>query len=795
MTARRPGRGAVALNDSPPGSPATSWLVSRVKTLSTRRPDAMPVAAIILAVIVANSLYLCGAFDPNPVNQQSGLVSSLDRGALPGQDAIDPNTGFTAQALGHRAALDWFDGRSPWWNPDEGIGAPLAGEMQSAALFPPVLVLVLAKGQVFFFMMLEVAAGLSTYFLLRRPRPSHSGGSQGRSARLSISRGPAMAAGVAFALNGTFAWFRHAPTNPIAFLPLLLLGVERSFEAADEKRRSGFTLIALALALSLYAGFPEMALLDGVFAGVWIVARVVELRKDRRARFLGKVAAGGVTGLLLSAPLLVPFLDYLPHADLGGHASATANVHLPGAALPMLLLPYVYGPIFGFTSQGPSQTLQVLWSNVGGFLTTSVVALGLIGLLGRRHRPLRIGLALWLVLALGKTYGIPELWRVLNVVPGFSLLAFNRYQPPSVALAVIVLAALGFQDIVTGALSRRRVAVGAGAALVLVFGAALGALPLYHQVIGAPHYRAWALGSAVWGAVIVGAVGTAALMLSKRLRATVITALVVVDVVAMFVVPQFSAPRSAIVDAAPVAFLRAHLGTSRFFTLGPIEPNYGSYYGVASVNVNDNPIPKAWATFVVKHLDPNARPATFTGVNTLVAASPTPAEAFIQNLGSYEEVGVKYVVVPAGFTIPAAPHPSSLRRVYSDRVAEILELPAPRPYFEANVNSCVLRFTERDQVHASCPRPARLVRRELYMPGWKAFADGKALPVAPYQGLFQAVKVPAGSSVVTYRFVPPYLDFALGAFALGWGAMFLAALNGRRSRLGRAPPAPGSCSD
>ena len=43
------------------------------------------------------------------------------------------------QALGHLVATDWFSGHVPWWNPYEGLGVPLAGDMQSGAFFPPTL--------------------------------------------------------------------------------------------------------------------------------------------------------------------------------------------------------------------------------------------------------------------------------------------------------------------------------------------------------------------------------------------------------------------------------------------------------------------------------------------------------------------------------------------------------------------------------------------------------------------------------------------------------------------------------
>jgi hypothetical protein len=61
---------------------------------------------------------------------------------------------------------------------------------------------------------------VSTYLLLRR-----------------LARAPASAAGgTAFALNGTFAWL-YVPVNPVAFLPLLLLGVE--VRRGGEGRRAG----------------------------------------------------------------------------------------------------------------------------------------------------------------------------------------------------------------------------------------------------------------------------------------------------------------------------------------------------------------------------------------------------------------------------------------------------------------------------------------------------------------------------------------------------------------------------
>ena len=164
--------------------------------------------AVAAAVLLANLPYLLDFFDPNPLGPRSGLLGGATPGLLRGQPTIDPNNGWISQAVSHRAALDWLHLRVPWWNPYEGTGAPLAGGMQSAALFPPTLLTLLANGQLYEHILLEIVAGVSVYLLLRR---------------IAVTRTASVAAGIAFGLNGTFAWFTHAPVNPIPFLPLLLL--------------------------------------------------------------------------------------------------------------------------------------------------------------------------------------------------------------------------------------------------------------------------------------------------------------------------------------------------------------------------------------------------------------------------------------------------------------------------------------------------------------------------------------------------------------------------------------------
>ena len=152
-------------------------------------------------------------------------------------------------------------------------------------------------------------------------------------------------------------------------------------------------------------------------------------------------------------------------------------MHLSLAALPQLVLPYVYGPIFGATD--PRLELPASGAGSGGFLSTSLLVFGLLGLLSPGRRGLRVTLAAWLVLAVALMYAPPPgLAELVGALPGMSRVMFSRYAFASVELAVIVLAALGLDAVVrarrpAGACSwprRRRSGV--------VTVAAIGARPL-----------------------------------------------------------------------------------------------------------------------------------------------------------------------------------------------------------------------------------------------------------------------------------------------------------------------------
>src|SRR4051794_3302539 len=187
---------------------------------------------LIFAVILfANILFISGKFKHNPIDQFSGAVTFTHVGVYGVYETIDPNNAYGVQALGHAAINQILHGHMPWWNYNEQVGAPLAGGMQSAALFLPFnLLLALSTGVLYFHMVLELVGGVATYYLLKKIKCSDLAATIG---------------GSLFALNGTFAWLTSANVNPIAFLPLLLLGIEIALEKTKNKKKGGWILIAL----------------------------------------------------------------------------------------------------------------------------------------------------------------------------------------------------------------------------------------------------------------------------------------------------------------------------------------------------------------------------------------------------------------------------------------------------------------------------------------------------------------------------------------------------------------------
>ena len=415
---------------------------------------------------------------------------------------------------------------------------------------------------------------------------------------------------------------------------------------------------------------------------------------------------------------------------------------------------------------------------VGGFISTSLLMLGLLGLCSRGRRGLRTVVAIWIVLVFARMYGqIPLLGHVLGWLPGMQHIAFFRYATPALELSLTILAALGINDLLTVPEHRRR-ALWAGAGMVVIIAiAALGAHSLASELGHKYSRRPYFAAAVAWGTVIVLALAALGWIIGTPHRGALLAFVATLDALALFVAPQLSAPRSVTVDGAPAAFLERHLGNSRFFTLGPLQPNYGSYYGISSLNINDIPIPSSVSTYIHDHLDRYVNPTVFVGNygGGRPLFAPSPAKELVANLAGYRAAGVAYVLAPAGQRLPQSPGTFTL--VARTPTTWIYHLAGAAPYFSAG--GCTAHSAGRDSVTVTCTHPSTLIRRETYLPGWSATVGGNAAPVHAFDGLFQAVSVPTGTHTVSFSYAPPFIVWGAIAFAAGVIALGISVVPAR----------------
>jgi hypothetical protein len=705
-----------------------------------------PILVIVGVVLLANIAYVSGFANGDAISWTSGIAHSVC-GLVCGRSSTDINVGIITQPLGHLAANDILHGHLPWWNSFEGLGQPLAGEMQSAALFPLVVLLAMPGGLLWLHLVLEVIAGVSTYFLARR---------------LGVRVPFAVVGGALFALNGTFAWLANSVVNPLAFLPMLLLGVEIVLANASNRSRRGWYVMATALALSIYAGFPEVAYLDGLLCLVWTLVRLQSVPRSFRwvaARRLGLATA---VGAVLSLPALVAFADFLRVAYVGGHVSTVdGSWSLSAHAIPMLFDPYVYGTIYGNTH------VFTTWGEIGGYFGASVCALALVGLFGARHRGLRVALALWLVVGLMSAYdllGTRSWWKVL---PLMSTVSVPRYVMPSCELAIVMLATLGLSDLAEHQSSRRRLTGATLFMVVVLVGGGVVAHDLKYRTVIDTKTRVVLI---VIG--LIPFVGLALLFGASRLSdhydvALAAGAVLVVESLLLFVVPTLGAPRHVTTDTAPIHYLQTHQGEGRFLDLTVLRPNWGSEFDLNALNATDLPFPRSFERYIQRQLFPGLKPRdAFTRDRTsgIVAQEAALASHF----KAYEDASVKFLLAPRSLRLLPSLTALDVKPVWHDSLATIYTLPHSRPFFSS---SCNVSSTDVNVATVNCASTdATLLRTELSMPGWTATVNGRATTIHTVDGVYQEVTLPRGTSTVSFSFMPPHEDVAL---ALGVAALLL----------------------
>ena len=253
------------------------------------------------------------------VNLPVGFIKTIPPWVYVGQDhhAVNPLMNDIVLQIvpwAHRVRESWRALEIPLWNPTAACGYPLLANGQSAALSPlRILGLPLSLGHAMTFeAAMKILTALTFMFLFCRRR--------------GYSQIAAVFGGVAFGFSTFVIVWLHFPMAATASLvPAVFYCVDL---LAERRTAVRFAATAAVWAAMMYSGHPETVSHTIFFTGLYALW-IAFVERDRggastdstgvsaegtrgRFRFLMTLAATIAVGVLLAAPLLLPFAEAVP---------------------------------------------------------------------------------------------------------------------------------------------------------------------------------------------------------------------------------------------------------------------------------------------------------------------------------------------------------------------------------------------------------------------------------------------------------------------------------------------------
>ena len=343
------------------------------------------------------------------------------------------------------AARELSAGRLPRWTPYEYGGVPFTWPIYSPHFLLSILSespVSLAWAQIF----AALVAGFGVFAFCRRA--------------LKISYWPSVFAAWCYPITGWFVLFQgYSVCVPVIWLPWLCYAVDRTIQGAP----AAVAGLAITTALVFLSRNLDVAGQVFLVSGLLASWRAWDVHRDRCVRYL--VGSGGLRlvlgfglGLLLAAPHLLPVQDYAKTSDrLSRRRGGTEERPPVGvAALPQFVLPDMYG---AYAEKGTCPLLELAEGNLlespaagyTGLLATILLAPW--ALLGKRRRSESIFFLLLAGFGACWALNVPGAVQVLRL-PGLNIMSHNRLVFAT-SFAILVLAAIGLENLLQGDLSRR----------------------------------------------------------------------------------------------------------------------------------------------------------------------------------------------------------------------------------------------------------------------------------------------------------------------------------------------------
>ena len=549
---------------------------------------------------------------------------------------------------------------------------------------------------------------------------------------------------------------------------------------------------ALAFAALLLAGQPEVAASAGALA---VVTGFCLARRRRRARTVAQLVLAGCLGAGLAAPVVVPFLELLPHSQRAQeHLERTGAEHSAGSGWfeedkGRLLLAPANPHAFG----APFAASHVLWTiSISGYagLAAFLGCALLVVAPGRRRALPFLAFALLAMLVATEFRPLMRMWYF---VPPLRLPETTRFLLVA-ALGLTVAGAIGLDAIAR----RRRRRWGFVVVAAVACAASLG-LAAEWAAIGPWLVLLAAVASPAAARRIGGVVSP------RRLAGALLLAAVIVELVpwARRLLPRGDPalfyPRTAEVEAlvAETPELYRAIGQD-YLSYPSLLPFYGvaeprainpllpeDYLAVLRAGFGFNPSNEEYSS-AVRRLDHPLR--RFFGVRAIVSNAnlpPPPAAEPVWTTGM-TRLYRDGKALPRLFTtdrLEVIEHqrlgPWLAQMRDPARVAilahEVAEWRLPETFQVTPLE--VSRFEPNRIEFRLPPRGAKLVATSIPGPrGWRAEGSGRALRVLTVNGAFLGIVVPRWIENVTLAYRPPGLRGGLIAAALSLFALLTIAL-------------------
>jgi len=193
------------------------------------------------------------------------------------------------------------NGHLPLWNRFTMAGEPLLAFQQPASLHPATWIgfaLPLAQAWTFEMSLRLFLALLSAYLFFRE---------------LECGEPESLLAAAGWAFCDHLIFFLgFSVTAALALFPLLLLGLRRLARAPG---RDAVGITVVSLVLIILAGHPESVLHCAVGGGIFFLFELWSLPGKQRLRALGLSLVAGALALGLTAVVLLPFAEIVPHTQ------------------------------------------------------------------------------------------------------------------------------------------------------------------------------------------------------------------------------------------------------------------------------------------------------------------------------------------------------------------------------------------------------------------------------------------------------------------------------------------------